>query len=346
MKERLLQYVVCPLCHSPFEMEAGRRDGEEIMDARLECTGCGRGYPVYRGIPRLLPPELEPEKERTASAFGWEWTNYVEMHPEYEAQFLDWIQPLGPEFFRDRVVLDAGCGIGRHAYFAARYGAREVIGMDLSAAVETSFRNFGRLPNAHVVQADIYNPPFRYRQEGGDFDFVYSIGVLHHLPDPRAGFESLLRLVRPGGTIFGWVYGYENNAVVHRFINPVRKNVTTRLPHAAVNAISWPLAAALQATVKGVYRPLKGTAVFERLPSAAYLYSLSGFGFRQNLSIVFDHLVAPTAYYIRREDYERWFTENGLEDVELSWRNENSWRGRGRKPALAAALRVDDPARG
>jgi SAM-dependent methyltransferase len=329
MKERLLEYLACPTCQGQLEMDVGRRDGEEVMEGRLECTTCGRGYPVDGGIPRLLPSDLSSEKKETASAFGWEWTNYVEMHPEYEQQFLDWIYPLQPQFFEGKLVLDAGCGIGRHAYFAARYGAREVVGFDLSTAVETSFRNFGRLPNAHVVQADIYNPPFKRPADGGPFDFAYSIGVLHHLPDPRAGFESLLRLVRPGGSLFGWVYGYENNGVVHLFINPLRKWITTRLPHSAVNAMSLPLALMLQGLVKGIYQPLHGTRLFERLPSHDYLYSLSRFSFRQNLSIVFDHLVAPTAFYLKRDEFEAWFIENGLENVEISWRNQNSWRGRG-----------------
>lgn len=337
MKERLLELLACPDCGGELAMEAGRRDGDEITDARLECSGCGRGFPVYRGIPRLLPAELEPEKQRTAAAFGWEWKRYVEMHPEYEEQFLDWIWPLGPDFFAGKVVLDAGCGIGRHAYFASKYGARDVVAMDLSEAVETAYHNLSGLPNAHVVQGDIYHPPFR--RQG--FDFVYSIGVLHHLPDPRAGFESLLRFVRPAGTIFGWVYGYENNGVVHKVINPVRKGITTRLPHAAVNAVSVPVALVLQATVKGLYRPLRGTPVFERLPLHDYLYSLSRYSFRQNLSIVFDHLVAPTAFYLRRDEFEAWFCENGLENIEISWRNQNSWRGRGEVTSAAKDGRAE-----
>ena len=337
MKERALEYLACPLDSGDLALEAGRRDGDEILEARLECLVCGRGYPVLRGVPRLLPPTPEIDKERTAGAFGWQWTNFVEMHPEYEEQFLDWIHPLQPDFFKGKVVLDGGCGIGRHAYFAAGYGAKDVIGMDLSSAVETAFRNFGRLPNAHVVQADIYNPPFKLAPKGGPFDFAYSIGVLHHLPEPRAGFESLLRFVKPGGTIFAWIYGHENNGVVHHFINPLRRGVTARLPYRVVNVIAFPLAVILQGVVKGVYRPLKGTRVFDRLPSREYLHSLSRFGFRQNQTIVFDHLVAPTAFYLKREEFEAWFTENGLREIELSWRNQNSWRGRGEAPAPVRA---------
>lgn len=337
MKPRLLDLLACPLCHGGLDLEAGRREGDEVLEGRLECRACHQGYPLLGGIPRLLPPDIGVEQERTQQAFGWQWRHFVEMHPEFEEQFLDWIHPLRPEFFAGKLVLDAGCGIGRHAYFAARYGAREVVAMDLSAAVETARETLAGLPNAHVVQGDIHRPPLRLDGDGGlgEFQFVYSIGVLHHLPDPRAGFASLLRFVRPGGTIFGWVYGHENNGVVHHFINPLRTTLTARLPRPAVNAISLPLAVALQAVVKGVYGPLEGTRLHRRLPSADYLTSLGRFGFRQNHTIVFDHLVAPTAFYLRREEYEAWFREAGLEDVEVTWRNRNSWRGRGRRPAPA-----------
>jgi SAM-dependent methyltransferase len=277
----------------------------------------------------MLSGDLAADKQKTADAFSWQWQHFTEMHDRYEEQFLDWIHPISPAFFKDKLVLDAGCGIGRHAYFAARYGAKEVIAMDLSGAVETAFRNIGELPNAHVVQADILAPPFRRAPAPGQFDFIYSIGVLHHLPDPESGFRSLVACLRSGGTIFSWVYGHENNAIVHRMIDPFRRRVTTRMAPPVLRTIAFPLALVMHGLIKGVYRPLAGTAAIRRLPAHAYLLSLSGFTFRQNYNIVFDHLVAPTAFYIKREEFEAWFRRAGLQGVELSWRNQNSWRGRG-----------------
>ena len=64
--------------------------------------------------------------------------------------------------------------------------------------------------------------------------------------------------------------------------------------------------------------------------------SVAEFSFRQNYTIVFDQLVAPTAEYIKGAELERWFRESGLEDVEITHRHENSWRGQGRAPAVAA----------
>jgi len=46
--------------------------------------------------------------------------------------------------------------------------------------------------------------------------------------------------------------------------------------------------------------------------------------------IVFDHLVAPTAFYIPREEFEAWWRELGVTDARVTWHNKNSWRGFGR----------------
>jgi SAM-dependent methyltransferase len=332
LKARLLEFLGCPDCHSELAMTVAKSSDGEVMEGRLQCVKCSRNFEIRRGIPRLLPTNLSADEEKTARAFGYEWRHFVEMHDVYEKQFLDWIHSLQPDFFKDKMVLDAGCGIGRHAYFAAKYGAHDVVAMDLSDAVETCFANAGHLPNVHVVQADIYHLPFRGVDKGGTFDFVYAIGVLHHIPDPEAGFRSLVGVLKSGGAIFGWVYGYENNGFIHYVVDPIRKAITSRLPPGVVNAVSWPVTVVLQAVVKGVYRPLHGTWLGNRLPLHEYLYSLSFFSFRQNHSIVFDHLIAPIAFYLKREDFEGWFKRAGLEQVELSWRNQNSWRGFGRVP--------------
>jgi len=330
-----MELLACPTCGSALKLQDGTADPEseeEIASGELVCRSCAARYPIRGGIPRLLAGNLSAVAERTSAAFGWQWQEFVELYDQYEAQFLDWIHPIQPEFFRDKVVLDAGCGNARHAYYAGKYGSREVVAMDLSDAVETAYANVGKMPNVHVIQGDIYHPPFARSGSGGPFDFIYSIGVLHHLPDPEAGFRSLVRFLRPGGAIFAWVYGRENNGVVHGFINPLRQNVTARIPPSMLPVIAWPMSVALQSVVKGVYRPLHSTPLFKMLPSREYLYSLSSFSFRRNYNIVFDHLVAPVAFYLRRQEFESWFRRLDLRDVRISWRNENSWRGFGRVP--------------
>ena len=333
MKLRLLDYLVCPECGSAFRCQAREQRAGEIETGTLTCTGCGREFAILRGIPRMVAHTIAPDKERTADAFGWEWTEFNELHDSqetYEQQFLDWIAPLPPDFFRDKLVLDAGCGMGRFSAAAARFGAKDVLAIDLSDAVESARRTTADLPNVHVIQADIYRLPFAH-----PFDFAFSIGVLHHLPDPEGGFRQIVGHLRDGGSMFGWVYGRENNGWLVHLANPLRETIFSRLPRRLLYGISLAVTAGLHPMLKLLYRPAEdGPLGFLKpvLPYRGYLTWLSRFGFRHNHHVVFDHLVAPTAFYIRREEFAAWFRRAGLEDVRLSWRNENSWRGFGRRP--------------
>ncbi len=325
MKRRLLQYLACQKCQRSFEVHAEREEQQEILEGGLVCTGCRASFPVTRGIPRFLPQQLSSDKQATAAALGYEWTHYPELSDRYLDEFLDWIKPLDRSFFAGRIVLDAGCGKGRHADLAAQWGAREVIGIDSSEAVESAYRNTCHFPNVHVLQADIYSLPFL-----SPFDFAYSIGVLHHLPGPKLGFLSLVKHIKPGGRISIWVYGKEGNLWIEKLVNPVRVHLTSKLPKRLTLILSFFISLPLYAALKLVYRPARGVrSLRNNLPYAEYLSAISDFSFAENLWNVFDHLVAPTAFYHRREEVEEWFAAANLQQIVITRRNNNSWRGTG-----------------
>ena len=336
MKERLLQLLACPSCGGDVRLapDAERDESSgwtEIVEGELACEGCARKFPVRRGVPRFADAtEVEAGKAATAENFGWQWRHFTHEDERYAEQFLAWIAPVAREFFRGKLVLEGGCGKGRHTRLAAEWGARTVVGVDLSAAVETAYAATRDLANAHVVQADICNLPLKRAR----FDYAFSVGVLHHLPDPRAGFVALSRHVRPGGHLSAWVYGAENNEWIVRFVSPVRERLTSRISRRALLHLSKVPAAVLFAATKLVYGPLNrragGRAVARRLFYNDYLASLARFGWREQHTIVFDHLVAPTSHYIPRDEFERWWREIGAEEVETGWHNSNSWRGWGR----------------
>ncbi len=326
MKRTLVVELACPV--SGHELVLSKPGGTgDVVSGELECSGCGAAWPIVGGVPRLVPSDLQLQQRKTAAAFGWQWQHFDEMHNEFEVQFLDWLEPIGRDFFAGKRVLDAGCGNGRHAYLASSFGAREVVALDLSDAVVAAQRSLEERDGVHVVQGDLLRPPLRTVASGGGFDLVYSIGVLHHLPDPAAGFASLLRFVRPGGTIAIWVYGHENNGLVRNVVEPLRR-LSTRLPTPMLRFVAWPMALGFHGAAVLVYRPLHGTRLGRALPLDEYLASVADFSFRQNYGIVFDQLAAPTAAYLKRDEIERWFRP--LDDVVVSHRHGNSWRGKGR----------------
>ena len=297
------------------------------MEGELRCPACASSFPITSGIPRFANlDQLESDKRATATGFGWQWQHFTQQDERYAKQFLGWIAPVTPEFFRGKVVLEGGCGKGRHTQLAANWGARDVIGIDLSVAVETAFAATRSLPNAHIIQADIYHLPLARK-----FDYAFSVGVLHHLPDPRGGFLSLASKVKPGGQLSAWVYGAENNEWITRWVNPVREKITSQIDQRALLQLSKLPAACVYLATKLVYGPLNRSSspLAKHLFYNDYLSAISDFGWREQHTIVFDHLLAPTSFYISRAEFETWWRDIGATGVVIGWHNKNSWRGTG-----------------
>ena len=329
MKERLLDLLACPTCGGDILLAAASKyDGKEIIEGVLTCKKCTREYRIVRGVPRFADlGKIEEDKAETAENFGWQWTHFTQEDKKYADQLLGWLQPVKPEFFEGKVVLEGGCGNGRHTKLAAEWGAADVVGIDLGDGVESAFALTRGLPNAHIVQCDIFKLPLKKV-----FDYAFSVGVLHHTPDPKTAFISLASKVKKGGHISAWIYGAENNEWLTKFVNPIRTGFTSQISQPVLYQLAKLPALGVFLTTKLVYRPVNAVSkpVARHLFYNEYLNHLGTFGWREQYNIVFDHLVAPTAFYIPRNEFEGWWKEIGAEDAIITWHNENSWCGFGK----------------
>jgi SAM-dependent methyltransferase len=330
MKRKLMEYLACPSCGGDLQLTEGKTEGIEILEGKLDCASCAASFPIVRGVPRFANlGEIEEDKAATASSFGWEWQHFTQEDERYGEQMLGWIDPVKAEFFKDKIVLDGGCGKGRHMQLAAEWGAKDVVGIDLSDAVESAFASTKGSENMHVVQADLCKLPLKRV-----FDYAYTIGVIHHLQDPSVGFRSLASKIKPGGYFSVWVYGAENNKWITTLVSPLREKFTSRMNRRALLHLSKLPTAAVYAASKLVYGPLNrtggGSALARHLFYNDYMNTISRFGWREQHTIVFDHLVAPTANYVTREEFEKWWSDVGATETAIGWHNKNSWRGTGR----------------
>ncbi len=332
----------CPTCR-------GVLIPAQAPEIALGCIKCDETFPVVNGIPRLIsaamrqaiggegsmaapakpakPANIDRTRVDTARSFSFEWSRFPEMRAEWEKNFWDYMLPHTPESFRRKRVLDAGCGNGRHAYYAAENGA-EVWAIDIGSAVDVAKRNNQRHDNVRVAQADIYHLPF----EPESFDLIYSIGVLHHLPDPESAFRNLLQYLKPGGWIHIYLYWKPENQPVKRallaLVTAVRR-FTTRIPHQLLYGLSFPAAAVAFAGFVWPYQLLLAAGlngIAERMPMKQY----AGYPFRVCVNDQFDRLSAPIEFRYTRDEVEEWMRRAGLEEIVI--RPNFGWCATGRKP--------------
>jgi SAM-dependent methyltransferase/uncharacterized protein YbaR (Trm112 family) len=336
VREEFLEGLRCPACQSRLTP----------AESALRCSQCGEQFPVIDDIPRMLLPALrkplledgeatgtDAVQVATARSFGYEWQSFSEMYDEWERSFFNYMQPHGRDFFRGKRVLDAGCGSGRFAYYAARFGA-EVWAVDLGPSVEVARRNTAEAGDVRVVQADLHDLPFAPES----FDFIYSIGVLHHLPAPEAAFRNLLRFLKPGGEIQIYLYWKPEGQPFKRALLAGvtgARHVTTRLPHKVTHALSFPAAAVAFTFFVWPYKlfrrvpGLKGFA--ERLPMKQY----ASYPFRVCVNDQLDRFSAPIETRYTKAEVAGWLERAGLSEVEIN--PFFGWVGTGRKPAAATA---------
>lgn len=338
--EALRDGLRCPTC--------GGRLGLGETGPTLECARCPESFPIVRGIPRMVTSAvrralagdddgdsvMDPRQVETARSFGFEWERFSEMYTEWEASFLEYVAPHRPEFFPGKLVLDAGCGSGRHAYWAARCGAR-VWAMDLGSAVEVAQRNTASCPSVQVVQADLHRPPFPEES----FDYIYSFGVLHHLPNPEAAFRGLLRFLKPGGEIQIYLYWKPEGQPLKRLLLgavSATRVVTRRIPHRVLYFLAFPAAAVAQVFFVWPYRLLRRVPwlrpMAEQLPMKQY----AAYPFRVCVNDQFDRFSAPIENRYTRAEVASWLQRAGLDDVAVH--ANYGWLGRGRKPSPHAEV--------
>ncbi len=335
MRPVFIELLCCPSCGGDLALSErigpATDDDGHIIDGSLNCQTCSARFPVERGVPRLLPDDKNRSavRDNTAARFGYEWNKFSSFDAvEEEKGMATWFSPRRLDDLAGLTVFDAGCGMGRHATIAAGHGVRRLVGIDLGTAVEAAFKNTRHLESVCIVQGDIYHPPLRSHA----FDAGYSLGVLHHLPDPERGFAALAKKIKPGGWFQVWVYGREGNGLLLYVLNPVRA-VTSKMPLFAVKALAALVAAPFAIAAKTVYR-IPGLG--KRLPYAPYMSWLSSETFRKIHLIVFDQLIAPVAHYMRRSEVLQMVPPSG-------WKVEGIEHSRGMSWGIAA-VRDEQPA--
>ena len=278
MNSELIAFLRSPRSKSPLRLE-----GDELVSDDGE-----ERFPITGGVPRLAG-------EAYVGSFGRQWNRYDVARTEEDEAVFAVKTGVAPGELAGKLVLDAGCGGGRYARILGEAGAR-VLGLDLSGAVKKASESCRTLPNVQIVQGDLLDPPVAEAA----FDLVFSIGVLHHAPDPRRAFAQIAKRVKPGGRLAVWLY--RKNTAPQEWINSGVRLVSTRLPARALESLC--VALGVLGSVPVVNRTLNKVFNFSAHPD-----------WTLRVCDNFDWWAPKYQSHHTLSELFRWFEEEGFEDL-------------------------------
>lgn len=192
----------CPACEGALEAH-----NEEAI-----CAKCKNVFRREEGIWRFFWPheKIEGDVTEAVKAF-YEETPFPNYDDDESVRSLIgksrkgiYARLLGDQIPYNSRVLEVGCGTGQLTNFLG-ISCRTVVGTDLclnSLRLAEGFRRKHGLSRVRFMQMNLFRPALAKER----FDVVLCNGVLHHTSDPYGGFQSIARLVKPGGYIVIGLY--------------------------------------------------------------------------------------------------------------------------------------------
>ena len=215
----LTSILVCNNCHS---------DRLDYSDpAKITCERCSNTYLVVEDIvyteqvlilereggEKTSSQELVSESARGYSNWWLKVNQGIGYRQNIERMFSAHTND-GLDSLENKLILDAGCGGGRHLSYVHQARNSTIVAFELGLGVQLAKEQNSHATNIIYIQGNILNLPFRE----GVFDYVYSFGVLHHTPDSRAAFFCLSRTVKLRGIFAVYLYHEKHKRVQNQSV--------------------------------------------------------------------------------------------------------------------------------
>lgn len=268
---------------------------------------------------------------KTVDSFGEEWQAF---HRFDEKE----IQNLGDEYFdiitsqmlnTSTSVLEVGCGSGRFLkYLSDKAGF--LVGADPSQAIYAADHLIGPKENLMLVRASANDLPFADES----FDFVYSIGVLHHIPDTAKAMQACVDKVKKDGYFFTYLYyNLDNRGFLFRTIfnvSTVLRRGVSRLSPTPKKFVCDVLAVGLYMPFVGFSRFLKFLGVREKIRNKIPLYGYENKSFYIIRNDSLDRFGTPLEQRFTKKQVQEMMESCGLTEIVFS-NNIPYWHAVGKK---------------
>ena len=199
-------YIQCPKCLSG-QLNSNNEDG-------IHCSNCAHQFSLENNIPLLFWPHdsLESTEDVTKKIRAFYEETPFPNYDDFEdvssllkkARQGSFARALNNQLPYGIGVLEVGCGTGQLGAFLS-IANRTVFSTDItinSLRLGQEFKEKNGLNRVRFLQMNLFRPSFLENS----FHVVICNGVLHHTANPRGGFQTISRLVRPGGYIILGLY--------------------------------------------------------------------------------------------------------------------------------------------
>jgi SAM-dependent methyltransferase len=352
-----------------------KEEGAHIIEGVLQEQN-GFWYPIIRGVPCFLRglirpdfesfrkkhdlPRLQDKRKRdkaniqqllTNKTFSDKWRRFRNygLEPKHKKFLLDWyckkfdlttLDDLKEFYKNKKLILEAGPGSGFNSIFMAENSNAQVFAADISDAAFTAFENSKKIPNCHVIQADLMDLPF------GDqvFDFIIADGVLHHTPNTKKAFHALYEKLKPGGQFFFYVY--KKMGASREFCDQYIRNSFSKLnPVACYEACEGLTELGRELNRLNAKIELKKPIPILGIPAGIHnvqrliYYNFvkcfwnDAFDFETNNMVNFDWYHPHNAWQHTQEEVEGWLKESGVKKYSFNDSNPNGISVLLRKPS-------------
>lgn len=266
---------------------------------------------------------------KTVSSFGEEWSKFNSFSDAEIKKAGDQYFDIVPgDIISGKAILDVGCGGGRWTkYLSGKAGVIECI--DPSDAIYVAAGLLKDKNNIRISKAGVDNIPF----PDNSFDLVFSLGVLHHIPDTFMAMQSCISKVKKGGYFLVYLYySLDNRSSFFKglfYLSNLLRKVVSRLPSVVKRAVCDILAVIIYMPFVLVARAFRllGFKKAARLIPLSY-YANKSFRMIRNDSL--DRFGTPLEQRFSKDEIRRMMEKCGLENIVFS-SNEPYWHAIGQK---------------